>query len=100
MSIKKVKYNSEEEFLKSYNPNDYDRISVTADILVLSISSGEKENYRKLNNKHFSILLVKRTEYPFKDRWCLPGGFIHIDETIGDAAKEYLKTKQIYLTFI
>ena len=42
MSIKKVKYNSEEEFLKSYNPNDYDRISVTADVLVLSISSGEK----------------------------------------------------------
>ena len=93
MSIKKVKYNSEEEFLKSYNPNDYDRISVTADLLVLSISSGEKENYRKLNNKHFSILLVKRTEYPFKDRWCLPGGFIHIDETIGDAAKRILKNE-------
>ena len=93
MSIKKVKYNSEEEFLKSYNPNDYDRISVTADVLVLSISSGEKENYRKLNNKHFSILLVKRTEYPFKDRWCLPGGFIHIDETIGDAAKRILKNE-------
>ena len=38
-------------------------------------------------------MLVKRTEYPFKDRWCLPGGFIHIDETIGDAAKRILKNE-------
>ncbi len=87
---KKV-YNSEEEFLKDYNPNEYDRLSLTTDILIFSISDGKKESYRKLNEKYFSVLLVKRDDYPFKDKWCLPGGFVGIDETIEQAATRILK---------
>ena len=65
------KYNSEEEFLKDYNKKDYDLLSLTTDILIFSVSDGIQENYRKLNKKYFSVLLVKRDTYPFKDKWCL-----------------------------
>lgn len=98
--MKKVTYNSEEEFLRAYDPNMYDRLSLTTDILIFSVSDGKKENYRKLNEKFFSVLLVKREDYPFKGKWCLPGGFIKIDETIEEATKRILKNEtnlsQIY----
>ena len=94
-------YKSEEEFLRDYDPNAFDRLSLTTDILIFSVSDGLQENYRKLNQKHFSVLLVKRDTYPFKDKWCLPGGFIGIDEDIEDAATRILETeaniKDIYL---
>lgn len=86
-----IEYKTEEEFLKAYNPNDYDRLSLTTDILIFSVSDGVQENYRKLNKKYFSVLLVKRDNYPFKDKWCLPGGFVKIDEDIEDAAPRILK---------
>ena len=35
-------YKSEEEFLKDYNPNNYERISLTTDILILSIIDNKK----------------------------------------------------------
>ena len=39
-----------------------------------------------------SILLVKREGYPFKDRYCLPGGFLNPkDETLEECAKRVLK---------
>jgi len=63
----------------------FDRLSVTTDILIFSISDDIQDNYRKLNDKYFSILLVKRDNYPFKDKWCLPGGFVKIDEDLEDA---------------
>lgn len=94
-------YKSEEEFLRDYDPNKFDRLSLTTDILIFSVSDEIQENYRKLNKKHFSILLVKRDTYPFKDKWCLPGGFVKIDEDIEDAAIRILETetniKDIYL---
>lgn len=85
-----MKYNSEEEFLKAYNPAAFDRLSLTTDILIFSVSSEEEENYRKLSRKYFSILLVKRDDYPYKDKWCLPGGFVEINEDIEDAPKRIL----------
>ncbi len=94
-------YSSEEEFLKDYDPNNFDRLSLTTDVLIFSVSDELQENYRKLNKKHFSILLVKRDTYPFKGKWCLPGGFIGINEDIEDSAKRVLEVeaniKNIYL---
>jgi len=83
-------YKSEEEFLKAYDSSMFEKLSVTADILILSVANGDQENYRKLNQKYFSVLLVKRQEYPFKDKWCLPGGFVKIDESLDDAATRIL----------
>lgn len=83
-------YKSEEEFLKDYDSSKFEKLSMTTDILIFSVSDEVQENYRKLNKKYFSILLVKRDNYPFKDKWCLPGGFIGIDEDIEDSAKRIL----------
>ncbi|MBQ9013722.1 MAG: NUDIX hydrolase [Bacilli bacterium] len=94
-------YKTEEEFLKDYDSSIFEKLSMTADILIMSVSSEETGNYRKLTEKKFSILLVKRDNYPFKDKWCLPGGFIKMDETLDDAARRILKDetnlKDIYV---
>lgn len=89
-----MKYSSEEEFLNNYNPDKFDRLSMTADILVISVSNKEKTNTRGNDNKVMSILLVKREGYPFKDRYCLPGGFLNPkDETLEECAKRVLKSE-------
>ena len=84
-------YNSEEEFLKNYNSDEFEKLSMTTDILILSVSNEEENNYRKTDKKKMSILLVKRSNYPFKDKWCLPGGFVQIDENLDEAPKRILK---------
>ena len=88
--MKEKMYNSEEEFLKHYNPDDFERLSATVDILITSVSDTPTQNYRKLNKKSFSVLLVKRNTFPFKDKWCLPGGFVDIKETIDHAVERVL----------
>lgn len=85
-------YNSEEEFLKNYNPNSYEKLSMTTDILLISVSSENTNNYRKNDKKMMSILLVKRDHYPYKDKWCLPGGFLNPKtETLDECARRILK---------
>ena len=86
-------YKSEEEFLKDYNPDEFKRLSLTTDILVLSVSSNDNSNYRKTDDKSMSVLLVKRDNYPFKDKWCLPGGFVGYDEELDEAPKRILKNE-------
>jgi ADP-ribose pyrophosphatase YjhB (NUDIX family) len=87
-------YSSEEEFLKHYDPNKYERLSMSTDILIFSVSDVIKNNYRKVNDKIMSILLVKRDNYPYKDRWCLPGGFLDPKtETLLDCARRILKNE-------
>ena len=88
--MKEKMYNSEEEFLKHYNPDDFERLSATVDILITSVSDTPTQNYRKLNKKSFSVLLIKRNTFPFKDKWCLPGGFVDVKETIDHAVERVL----------
>ena len=85
-------YKSEEEFLKDYDSSIYEKLSMTSDILVLSVSSKDTENYRKNEDKRMSILLVKREDYPYKGKWCLPGGFLDPKkETLEECARRVLK---------
>ena len=85
-------YKSEDEFLKDYDISKFDQLSMTADILLISVSDHETSNYRKTNKKTMSILLVKRNEYPYKDKWCLPGGFLNPkNETLEECAMRVLK---------
>ena len=42
----KKEYKSEAEFLKDYNPKEFEQLSMTADILLISISDEETNNYR------------------------------------------------------
>ena len=85
-------YKSEEEFLKDYDSDQYEKLSMTADILIVSVSSKDTTNYRKTDKKMMSILLVKRDDYPYKGKWTLPGGFLDPKtETLEECAKRVLK---------
>ena len=85
-------YLTEEEFLKNYDSSMYDKLSMTTDILILSVSSKDSNNYRKTDKKMMSVLLVKRDDHPYKDKWCLPGGFLNPKtETLEECAKRVLK---------
>ena len=85
-------YKSEKEFLEDYDVNEFERLSMTSDILLLSVSDVKTSNYRKTNKKMMSVLLVKRRDFPYKDKWCLPGGFLDpLNETLEECAKRVLK---------
>ena len=87
-------YRSEEEFLANYNVNKYKQLSLSTDILLFSVSEEDNSNYRKNSAKKMSILLIKRHNYPYKDMWCLPGGFLKPDiETLDDCTKRILKAE-------
>lgn len=95
-------YKSEEEFLKDYDVGMFKQLSMTTDILIISVSEEHTNNYRKNSQKKMSILLVKRDDYPYKNKWCLPGGFVNPDsETLEECAKRILKEEtnlsKIYL---
>ena len=91
-----MSYKSEAEFLAHYDPNEFDRPSVTTDILLFSVSDEAPTNYRKSKKKNMEILLVKRDDYPFKHMWCLPGGFLNMDEELEDAPKRILAKETNY----
>lgn len=85
-------YKTEKDFLKAYDSSVFDKLSMTSDILLISVSDKKVDNYRKNDKKVMSILLVKRDDYPFKDKWCLPGGFLNPNnETLEECAKRILK---------
>lgn len=82
---------TEKEFLEQYQPGDYERPSVAADIVIFTVSEEEKENYRKLPKKELRILLIKRGVHPYLGKWALPGGFVRPFETTEQAAVRELK---------
>ncbi len=90
----KKEYLSEADFLANYNVNKYKQLSLSTDILLFSVSEESTGNYRKNSEKKMSVLLIKRHNYPYKDMWCLPGGFINPEtETLDDCTKRILKNE-------
>ncbi|HEY8909520.1 MAG TPA: NUDIX domain-containing protein, partial [Desulfosporosinus sp.] len=84
---------TEEAFLKTYDVSQFERPSVTVDMLIFSVVNEEEKNYRKLPEKALKILLIKRGQHPFLGQWALPGGFVGIQESLDDAAYKKLKSK-------
>lgn len=72
----------ERDFLKQYDAAQFDRPSVTVDLVLMSVLR---------NDLH--VLLLHREQMPAKGKWALPGGFVGIDESLDDAAKRVLKDK-------
>ncbi len=58
---------------------EYPRPAVTVDCVVFGLDDGE-----------LKALLIKRTLAPFEHTWALPGGFVHMDESLEDAARREL----------
>ena len=81
---------TENEFLKSYDMSKYERPSVAVDMVVFTIKDSQEDNYRKLPQKKLSVLMIKRGNYPFKDRWALAGGFVMKGESTEQSAKREL----------
>ena len=73
---------SEEEkrFLNDYNPEKWKKASHTADVAVFALSEAGLE-----------LLLVKRGGFPYKGHYCLPGGFINMDESLYETAARELE---------
>lgn len=82
---------TEAEFLSRYEPGDYVRPSVAADMVIFTVMETEEENYRKLPEKELEVLLIQRGVHPYLGCWALPGGFVRPDETTEAAAKRELK---------
>ena len=55
------------------------RAALTVDCVVFGFDAGE-----------LKVLLIQRALAPFKGHWSLPGGFVHVDETLDDAARREL----------
>ncbi len=71
----------------------YEHPYVCTDAAVFTVKTEEPDSYRKLPTTKLSILLYQRTDEPFKNKWCLPGGFLSIEEMPEDNIKRKLADK-------
>ena len=92
---------TEEEFLASYRPGDFERPSVAADMVIFAVTDRREENYRKIPEKELRLLLIRRGGHPYLGCWALPGGFVRPTETADQAAMRELREEtgldQVYL---
>lgn len=82
---------TEQEFLAQYHPEDYERPSMAADMVIFTVMNTERESFRKLPEKELCVLLIRRGAHPYLRRWALPGGFVRPNETAGQAAARELR---------
>jgi oxygen-independent coproporphyrinogen-3 oxidase len=80
----------EEEFLKAYKIENYDRPSLSTDIVVFSLNTQSKPSIN-LPAKKLSVLMIRRGEHPYMSEWALPGGFVKPGESAEQAAYRELK---------
>ncbi|WP_314923756.1 NUDIX hydrolase [Mogibacterium diversum] len=86
-----INSSEEREYLEDYNIEQFERPSVATDIVAFAVmQDGEQSNIRKLANRELKLLLVKRSQFPYKGAWALPGGFLRPGETIEETAKREL----------
>ncbi len=75
----------EKQFLKTYDPAQYERPSVSIDLVILTVIDSD-----------LKALLVQRNTHPFKGVHAIPGGFLQVSnkgkqgESIEDAAHREL----------
>jgi 8-oxo-dGTP diphosphatase len=78
----------EQAFLRGYDPAEFPPFAVTVDLAVFTIRAGL-----------LVVLLVQRGAHPYQGYWALPGGFVHADESAGQAARRELAEEAGSATF-
>jgi 8-oxo-dGTP diphosphatase len=87
-----MKKTSQEEFLREYDASEFDRPSVTVDLVIFTVIDND-----------LKALFVRRGQQPFADSWALPGGFVRMAESLEEAAARELgeetgiKANDVYL---
>lgn len=63
-------------------PHSYEfpRAALTVDCVVFG-----------MDDEDLKVLLIERGLPPFEGEWALPGGFVHVDETVDEAARRELE---------
>lgn len=74
---------TEKEFLAQYDSSRYEKPAVTVDMLIFTVDP--EERYA------LELLLIERGGHPFLGKWAIPGGFVGMDESLGEAAARELK---------
>jgi 8-oxo-dGTP diphosphatase len=82
---------TEAEFLKEYDPNKYERPSVTNDVLIFTTENCNEKNLGGKTSKKLQVLLIQRRDHPSIHKWALPGGFLNMDEDLIDGAYRELQ---------
>ncbi|HSP78646.1 MAG TPA: NUDIX domain-containing protein [Myxococcaceae bacterium] len=59
---------------------EYPRPALTVDCVVFG-----------LDEEDLKVLLIRRALEPFQGRWALPGGFVHMEESLDEAARRELQ---------
>lgn len=59
---------------------DYPHPAVTVDIVIFTVRDAQ-----------LKLLLIRRAGEPYQGKWALPGGFIHLDETLEGSARRELE---------
>lgn len=59
---------------------DFARPAITVDCVVFGFDDGD-----------LKVLLIQRELAPYRGKWALPGGFVHVDETLDEAARRELE---------
>jgi len=64
---------------EGYTPANAERPAVTVDVVIFS-----------LRDSDLKVLLIRRAAPPFKGKWAIPGGYLHADEALDEAARREL----------
>ena len=65
---------------EGYTPANAERPAVTVDVVIFS-----------LRDSDLKVLLIRRAAPPFKGKWAIPGGYVHPDEALDEAAQRELE---------
>ncbi len=70
--------------------DDYPKPAVTVDVVIITLRA-----------ETLQVLLIKRDLAPYRSKWAIPGGFVHIDESLETAARRELREEtgvaEVYL---
>ena len=84
---------TEEEFLKQYDPDRYEKPAVTADMLIFTADPAK--------DFVLELLMIQRKGHPYIGKWAIPGGFVEMNESVDAAAARELEEetglKDIYM---